>query len=210
MNPRCDIVFSRHREFVGKLDIRENNKNDDRNVITYDDNLLERVISDSKNHFMCNAMIKTEIAQKEKFSMLRFAEDFCFIRDCTYNCKQIAVLEEVLYYYRRDNENAMTSHFFTEKYVPDYMKIVENNYYFCKNHKLEGDFYKKMIAHEYAQNSMRIRKSTSYKNFVACMNDKSFREGIEFANVSQCTLFEKVLFFLVKYKFYIPFALWIW
>ena len=50
----------------------------------------------------------------------------------------------------------MTSHFFTEKYVPDYMKLVENIYGFCKNHKLDDAFYKKMVAHEYAQNSMRI------------------------------------------------------
>lgn len=62
----------------------------------------------------------------------------------------MAVLDDILYFYRRDNENAMTSHFFSEKYVPDYMKLVENIYLFCKNHNLEDGFYKKMVAHEYA------------------------------------------------------------
>ena len=122
----------------------------------------------------------------------------------------MAVLDKVLYFYRRDNENAMTNHFFSEKYVPDYMKLVENVYDFCKSHKLEDNFYKKMVAHEYAQNSMRIRKSTSYLKFIACMNDKEFREGIKFAEASQCTLFEKILFYLIKYKVYFPFAFWIW
>ena len=122
----------------------------------------------------------------------------------------MVVLDEILYFYRRDNENAMTSHFFSEKYIPDYMKLVENIYNFCKEHKLEDDFYKKMVAHEYAQNSMRIRKSTSYSKFVACMNDKKFREGMKFADASQCTLFERLLFCMVKYKIYLPFVFWIW
>ena len=90
------------------------------------------------------------------------------------------------------------------------MKLVENVYDFCNSHKLEDNFYKKMVAHEYVQNSMRIRKSTSYLKFIACMNDKEFREGIKFAEASQCTLFEKILFYLIKYKVYFPFAFWIW
>ena len=73
---------------------------------------------------------------------------------------------------------------------------------FAKNINLEEEFYKKMVAHEYVQNSMRIRKSTSYLKFVTCMNDVKFREGIEFADSSQCTLFEKIVFCMV----YIPFA----
>ena len=104
----------------------------------------------------------------------------------------------------------MTGHFFTEKYVPDYMKLVENIYSFCKSNQLEDAFYKKMVAHEYAQSCMRVRKSTSYKNFVKCMNDGKFREGIDFADASKCTLFEKVLFFMVKHRIYIPLAFWIW
>ena len=61
-------------------------------------------------------MIKSEIAKKERFAPIRFAEDFCYIRDCAFYCKKVAVMDEVLYFYRRDNENAMTSHFFSEKY----------------------------------------------------------------------------------------------
>ena len=179
-------------------------------VVISEDNILIKVVSDSKNHFVCNTMLKSEIAKKEKFAPIRFAEDFCYIRDCALHCKQTAVLDEVLYYYRRDNENAMTSHFFSEKYITDYMKLVENVYGFCKSHKLEDNFYKNMVAHEYAQNSMRIRKCTSYSKFVACMNNKKFREGIKFAATSQCTLFEKILFGMVKYQIYIPFAFWIW
>ena len=204
----CDIVFSRHKEFTGELNIKETEESE--RVTISNDNILKNIISDSKNHFMCNTMLKSEIAKKEKFVPIRFAEDFCYIRDCIWHCKQMAVLDKILYFYRRDNENAMTSHFFSEKYIPDYMNLVENIYSFCKNHKLDDDFYKNMVAHEYAQNSMRIRKSTSYSKFIACVNDKKFREGIKFADASHCTLFEKILFYMIKYKIYIPFALWIW
>ena len=204
----CDIVFSRHKEFKGKRNINE--VIDSGKVEFSTDNILKRVISNSNNHFMWNVMLKTEIAKKEKFASIRFAEDFCYIRDCAWHCRQMAVLDEVLYFYRRDNENAMTSHFFSEKYIIDYMKLVENVYDFCKEHKLEEEFYKKMVAHEYVQNSMRIRKSTSYLKFVTCMNDVKFREGIEFADASQCTLFEKIVFCMVKHKIYFPFAFWVW
>lgn len=204
----CDIVFSRHKEFKGDLNINETVASG--KIVINKDNILKIVISDSKNHFMCNIMLKSEIAKKEKFAQLCFAEDFCYIRDCVWHCRQMAVLDEILYFYRRDNENAMTSHFFSEKYVPDYMKLVENIYNFCKKHKLKDDFYRKMVAHEYAQNSMRIRKSTSYSKFVTCMNDKKFRAGIKFADASQCTRFEKILFYMVKYKVYFPFIFWIW
>ena len=185
----CEIVFSRHKEFRGKLNTYE--ANDSRKIVISDDDILVKVISDSKNHFVWNAMLKSEIAKKEKFAPIRFAEDFCYIRDCACHCRQMAVLDEVLYFYRRDNENAMTSHFFSEKYISDYMKLVENVYDFCCDHSLTDDFFKKMVAHEYAQNSMRIRKSTSYSKFVTCMNDKKFREGIKFADASQCTFLEK-------------------
>ena len=205
---KCDVVFSRHREFRGKLYVNEE-RDQGKIYISYDD-IPKKVISDSNNHFVFNIMIKAEIAQKEKFSQIRFAEDFCYIRDCAMHCREMAILYETLYFYRRDNENAMTSHFFSEKYVSDYMKLVENIYGFCKNHKLDDTFYKKMVAHEYAQNSMRIRKSTSYKKFVACMNDEKFREGIQFADASQCTKFERLLFNMVKHKIYFLFAFWIW
>ena len=205
---KCDVVFSRHREFRGKLYVNEE-RDQGKIYISYDD-IPKKVISDSNNHFVCNIMIKAEIAQKEKFSQIRFAEDFCYIRDCAMHCREMAILDETLYFYRRDNENAMTSHFFSEKYVSDYMKLVENIYGFCKNHKLDDTFYKKMVAHEYAQNSMRIRKSTSYKKFVACMNDEKFREGIQFADASRCTKFERLLFNMVKHKIYFLFAFWIW
>ena len=200
----CEIVFSRHKEFRGKLNTYE--ANDSRKI----DDILVKVISDSKNHFVWNAMLKSEIAKKEKFAPIRFAEDFCYIRDCACHCRQMAVLDEILYFYRRDNENAMTSHFFSEKYISDYMKLVENVYDFCCDHSLTDDFFKKMVAHEYAQNSMRIRKSTSYSKFVTCMNDKKFREGVKFADASQCTFLERILFRMIKYKIYFPFAFWIW
>ena len=204
----CEIVFSRHKEFRGKLNTYE--ANDSRKIVISDDDILVKVISDSKNHFVWNAMLKSEIAKKEKFAPIRFAEDFCYIRDCACHCRQMAVLDEVLYFYRRDNENAMTSHFFSEKYISDYMKLVENVYDFCCDHSLTDDFFKKMVAHEYGQNSMRIRKSTSYSKFVTCMNDKKFREGIKFADASQCTFLERILFRMIKYKIYFPFAFWIW
>lgn len=42
------------------------------------------------------------------------------------------------------------------------------------------------------------------------MNDRKFREGIKFADASQCSVFEKILFGMIKYRIYIPFAFWIW
>ena len=165
----CDVVFSRHKEFTGQLNTEEVSSTGA--IVISDDDILKKIISDSRNHFICNVMLKSSIAKKEKFAPIRFAEDFCYIRDCAWHCRKMAVLDEVLYFYRRDNANAMTSHFFSEKYISDYMKLVENIYGFCRNHRLEDVYYKKMVAHEYAQNSMRIRKSTSYSKFVACMND---------------------------------------
>ena len=97
-----------------------------------------------------------------------------------------------------------------EKYIKDYMELPVNFFDFCMENNLKNTFYRGLIAHEYAQNSMRIRKCTSYSKFVKYMNDKRFRIGIEFAKVNTCTFFEKLLFYLVKYKIYFPFLFWIW
>ena len=59
----CDIVFSRHKEFKGKLNINE--VIDSGKVEFSTDNILKRVISNSNNHFMWNVMLKTEIAKKK-------------------------------------------------------------------------------------------------------------------------------------------------
>ena len=206
--PNCDIVFSRHTAFTGEWKYSEASSSEE--IKVYGDEILIHVISDTKNHFVWNAMIRSSIAGKEQFAPIRFAEDHCYIRDCAWHCRQMAVLEDVLYFYRRDNENAMTSHFFSEKYVPDYMELVKNAYHFCIRHNLHDSFHKNMVAHEYAQNSMRIRKCTSYTNFLSCMNDEQFRAGLAFADASRCTKFEKLLFFMVKHKLYLPFAFWIW
>ena len=109
----CDVVFSRHKQFTGELDKNEAINTEE--VVIIDSNILKKVISDCKNHFMCNMMIKSEIAEKEKFAPICFAEDFCYIRDCAWHCRKMAVLDKVLYFYRRDNENAMTNHFFFGK-----------------------------------------------------------------------------------------------
>ena len=211
-DPQCDIVFCHHKEFCDNFNKvvvpSSNTVQQEYQVIT--SNILYNIISDSNRHFVWNSMMKAEIAKQNSFPPLRFAEDFCYIRDCAYACKKFIVLNDVLYFYRRDNENAMTSHFFEEKYVNDYMMVVENIFEFCNKHQLNNMFFQKMLAHEYAQNSMRIRKSTSFIRFVKCMNDKKFREGIALANATECNTFEKILFYLIKYKIYLPFAFWIW
>lgn len=207
-NPECDAVFADFKAFQG--DISTNEPVDGSKTALIGEDILKTVISDTKKHFVCNAMLKSEIAKKVKFAPLRFAEDFCYFRDCARHFGQIAQLDAALYYYRRDNPNAMTGHFFTEKYVPDYMKLVENIYEFCKSYDLNDAFYKKTVAHEYAQSCMRIRKSTSFKRFVECMNDQQFRAGMAFADASQCTRLERILFFLMKHRIWIPFAFWIW
>ena len=206
-HPECDAVFAQFKEFKDRLEEKDTVYGQAEII---DSDILKTVISDTRKHFVCNIMLKSEIAVKEKFAPLSFAEDFCYFRDCARSFKQIAVLEDTLYYYRRNSGNAMTDHFFTGKYIPDFMQLVENIYGFCKSYEPEDPFYKRMVAHEYAQSCMRIRKSTSYKKFVECMNDEKFREGMDFADASGCALFEKLLFFLIKHRIYIPFAFWIW
>lgn len=208
-DPNCDAVFADYKEF------RESTKVDDyddviTSSIVFEEKIIEKVIQDTKLQFMCNVMMKSEIALKVRFADLKFAEDYCYIRDCSCYMNQITVIDSILYYYRRDNQNAMTSHFFTEKYVPEYMKLVKNVYQFCIDYGFDNKFYKGMVAHEYAQNAMRIRKSTSYINFVKCMNDATFRSGIEYSNPSTCSMIEKIIFRLLKHKMYFPFRFWLW
>lgn len=109
-NGNCDIVFSRHKEFTGQLKTGEVSSIGA--ILISDEDILKKIISDSRNHFICNIMLKSSIAKKEKFAPIRFAEDFCYIRDCAWHCRKMAVLDDVLYFYRRDNANAMTSQFF--------------------------------------------------------------------------------------------------
>lgn len=207
-DPKCDAVFAEYHEFKGdELIVPET---ESATCEVFNENIVETIIRNTKLQLMCNVMMKTEIAKQVRFADLKFAEDYCFIRDCACYMEKISVIDSVLYFYRRDNANAMTSNFFTEQYVPEYMKIVKNAYEFCMVHKLDSKFYKNMIAHEYAQNAMRIRKSTSYAEFVKRMNDSSFRKGIQFADPSFCSMFEKVLFVLVKRKLYLPFMFWVW
>ena len=140
-HPKCDAIFADFKEFKGDISINDTVGLSKTELI--DKDILKNVISDTKKHFVWNAMLKSAVAKKEKFAPIRFAEDFCYTRDCARHFKQIAVLDKVLYYYRRDNGNAMTYHFLTEKYVPDFMELVENIYSFCKSNQLEDVFYKK-------------------------------------------------------------------
>ena len=208
-DPDCDAVFANYQEFRGntRIDIVDSVIN---SAEVLQEKIAEKVIQDSRLQFMWNVMMKSEIAKNVRFADLKFAEDYCFIRDCSCYMKKITVINPVLYYYRRDNENAMTSHFFDEKNVPEYMKLVINMYQFCIDHEYNSSFYRGMVAHEYAQNAMRIRKSTSYRKFVKCMEDVTFRKGIDFADPSMCSLFETVLFWMLQHRFYILYALWVW
>ena len=208
-DPDCDAVFANYQEFRGntRIDIVDSVIN---SAEVLQEKIVEKVIQDSRLQFMWNVMMKSEIAKNVRFADLKFAEDYCFIRDCSCYMKKITVIDPVLYYYRRDNENAMTSHFFDEKYVPEYTKLVINMYQFCIDHGYDSSFYRGMVAHEYAQNAMRIRKSTSYRKFVKCMEDVTFRKGIDFADPSMCSLFETVLFWMLQHRFYMPYALWVW
>lgn len=207
-DPDCDAVFANYQEFRGNTRIELDSVINSAEVLQ--EKIVEKVIQDSRLQFMWNVMMKSEIAKNVRFADLKFAEDYCFIRDCSCYMKKITVIDPVLYYYRRDNENAMTSHFFDEKYVPEYTKLVINMYQFCIDHGYDSSFYRGMVAHEYAQNAMRIRKSTSYRKFVKCMEDVTFRKGIDFADPSMCSLFETVLFWMVQHRFYILYALWVW
>ena len=208
-DPDCDAVFADYKECRGSTKVDDNDDVITSSII-FQEKIIETVIQDTRLQFMWNVMMKSEIARKVRFADLKFAEDYCYIRDCSCYMNQITVIDPVLYYYRRDNENAMTSHFFTEKYVPEYMKLVENAYQFCVDHGFDNKFYRGMVAHEYAQNAMRIRKSTSYRNFVKCMNNVSFRKGIGFANSNSCSKFERIIFSMLNHRIYLPFRLWFW
>ena len=208
-DPDCDAAFADYKECRGSTKVDDNDDVITSSII-FQEKIIETVIQDTRLQFMCNVMMKSEIARKVRFADLKFAEDYCYIRDCSFYMKQITVIDSVLYYYRRDNENAMTSHFFTEKYVPEYMKLVENAYQFCVDHGFDSKFFRGMVAHEYAQNTMRIRKSTSYRRFLKCMNDVSFRKGIGFADSSMCSKFERIIFSMLNHRIYLPFRLWFW
>ena len=52
----CDIVFSRHKEFTGQLNTGEVSSTGA--IVISDDDILKKIISDSKNHFVWNTMIK--------------------------------------------------------------------------------------------------------------------------------------------------------
>lgn len=208
--PDSDIVISRQIEFKGEF---EEKLVYDENInvsVKSGKNLLQMIISDTNNHFSWNSMIKSQIAKSTTFPLIKFAEDYCYIRNCVYLSKKVVVSSQKLYFYRVDNQESMTNNFFAEKYIKDYMELPVNFFDFCMENNLKNTFYRGLIAHEYAQNSMRIRKCTSYSKFVKYMNDKRFRIGIEFAKVNTCTFFEKLLFYLVKYKIYFPFLFWIW
>ena len=61
-NPDCDIVFSRHKEFRGELGLGDTRGTG--SVKINNGNILQKIISDSRKHFVWNSMIKSEIAKK--------------------------------------------------------------------------------------------------------------------------------------------------
>lgn len=61
-NPDCDIVFSRHKEFRGELGVGDTRGTG--SVKINNGNILQKIISDSRKHFVWNSMIKSEIAKK--------------------------------------------------------------------------------------------------------------------------------------------------
>lgn len=208
--PDADIVISRYAEFKSELKEKVIYAENVNVSIKSGEDLLQVIISDTNNHFSWNSMIKSQIAKNTTFPLIRFAEDYCYIRNCVNLSKKVVVSNQKLYFYRVDNQSSMTNNFFSEKYIEDYKELPLNFFDFCIENNLESIFYRGLIAHEYAQSSMRIRKSTSYSKFVNDMNDKRFRSGINFARVNNRTFFEKILFYLVKYKIYFPFLFWIW
>lgn len=61
-NPDCDIVFTRHKEFRGELGVDDTRGTG--SVKINNGNILHKIISDSRIHFVWNSMIKSEIAKK--------------------------------------------------------------------------------------------------------------------------------------------------
>ena len=178
--PESDIVFARHIDFTGAEPNFLNVETQSATFSIIKSSILETVISDSCNHFVCNCMMKSSIAKSVIFPSIRFAEDFCFIRECALHCRQVIISDHKLYFYRRDNMNAMTQHFFDSKYIDDYKILPNIAYEFAKKNHLTSSFYITMVAHEYAQAIMRIRKCTSFPSFVRFMNDSAFRKGLTF------------------------------
>ena len=104
-DPDCDAVFANYQEFRGNTRIEEDSVINSAEVLQ--EKIVEKIIQDSRLQFMWNVMMKSEIAKNVRFADLKFAEDYCFIRDCSCYMKKITVIDPVLYYYRRDNENAI-------------------------------------------------------------------------------------------------------
>ena len=208
--PDSDIVFTRHTKFTGMPPKFSNIEANTISPTIINKSIIETIVSDSSNHFSWNCMLKTSIAKLNQFPPIRFAEDYCFLRESLLHCKQVVVSNSKLYFYRRDNSNSMTQHFFDFKYIKDYKQLPIITYDFCKKNNLTGCFYTTMIAHEYAQAIMRIRKCASFSYFIQIMNDPFFRKGLTSFKNTNCSLFEKMLLVLVKHKFYLPFLFWVW
>lgn len=203
----CDLIISRHHEFRDGNIIQLEEKG---NVVVVYDHILESVLENTKNQYMCNVTIKSIVRNVVSFQTLKFGEDHCFIRDCACYCKEMVITEQVLYYYRRDNQNAMTNNFFSEENTKEYKKLAENMYEFCMKKGRDDDFFKDIVGYEYAHSCMRIRKCTTYKNFVRIMNDENYRKGLSFAKYHSCNVFEKCLLFFAKHRIYFPFIFWVW
>lgn len=81
-DPDCDAVFANYQDFRGKttIDIVDSVIF---SVEVLQEKIVEKVIQDLRLQFICNVMMKSEIAKNIRFSDLKFAEDYCFIRDCS-------------------------------------------------------------------------------------------------------------------------------
>ena len=81
-DPDCDAVFVNYQEFRGntRIEFVDSVIN---SAEVLQEKIVEKVIQDSRLQFMCNVMMKSEIAKNVRFADLKFAEDYCFIRDCS-------------------------------------------------------------------------------------------------------------------------------
>lgn len=201
----CDFVYADYYEFrQGRI---VNEESDGKKVSTMDkEEAIDNILLHEKMNGMWKYILKSDIAKTISFKPLKFCEDLFYILEYLQKTNGGLKSEEKLYFYYR-TENSMTQNSRNRKYLPDFMKIPQEMYKYFSDFGLSEKKYCYKLAQEYAYSSVRIRKCVSYKEFVQCMNQVSFREGLKFARFDVKCIITSILFLLVKYRIYFPYQL---
>lgn len=204
-HPDCECLFSDYYELTGENTVKEDKNTAVSVKIIPHSEYVDDVLLYQKLNSVWRYMLKSDIAKKISFNSLKFAEDYFYLLDYAMNVKQALYTSEKLYYYRKDNNTSMTQNSHSRKYLNDYRIIPMLVSDYISKNKLYGIRYRNKIAREYAYSSIRIRKTVGYGEFRKLMNEKEYRNGIQYAEFDKNNKLKGLLFLLVKYRIYLPY-----